>query len=118
MFFAPVELTDQRRDEMVEKAAQALVRRGMAAPAALILEMHKPISVIGANLVLLGTPLAAPFLTWQFCDELAFFLMDRENLQRLARRIEELAAGRKGGSKSSEPRTPNPEPTAPEGTAP
>jgi hypothetical protein len=95
MFFAPVELTDRRRDELVEKAAQAVVRRRLETPAALVLEMHKPISVIGANLVLLGTPLAAPFLGWKFCDELAFFLMDRGNLERLAKRVEELAAERR-----------------------
>ena len=94
MSFAPAELTDQRRDEMIEKAAQAMVRRRLETPAALVLEMHKPVSVIAANLVLLGTPLAAPFLTWKFCDELALFLMDRENLRRLAERIEQLAAQR------------------------
>jgi hypothetical protein len=95
MFFAPAELTPERRDEMVEKAAQAAVRRRLETPAALVLEMHKPISVLGANLVLLGTPLLAPFLSWKFCDELAFFLMDRENLERLARRVEQLAEERK-----------------------
>jgi hypothetical protein len=117
MFFAPAELTDQRRDEMVEKAAQALVRRGMAAPAALVLEMHRPVSVIGANLVLLGTPLAAPFLTWKFCDDLALFLMDRANIERLARRIEQLAGERKAGAKPSEPPAPSPETRGSEGTA-
>jgi len=93
MFFAPAELTDQRRDEMVEKAAQAVVRRRLESPALVALEMT-PLSVIGANLVMLGTPLAGPFLGWKFCDELAFFLMDRANLERLAKRVEELAAQR------------------------
>jgi len=98
MFFAPAELTPERRDQMVEKAAQALARRRLESPAVLALEMHKPISVIGANLVLLGTPLAAPFLGWKFCDELAFFLMDRENLERLAKRLEALRAERRTGA--------------------
>ena len=102
MFFAPVELSDQRRDEMVEKAAQAVVRRRLETPAALALEMNKPISVLGANLGLLGTPLAAPFLGWKFCDELAFFLMNRANLERLAKRVEELAAERKKKPSSGE----------------
>ncbi len=95
MFFAPAELTSKRRDQMIEKAARAVVNRRLEAPAALVLEMHKPISVIGANLVMLGTPLAAPFLTWRLCDDLALFLMDRGNLERLARRIGELTEQRK-----------------------
>ena len=104
MFFAPTELTPKRRDEMVERAAQAVVKRRLSMPANLALEMHKPISVLGANLVLLGTPLLAPFTGWKFCDDLAFFLMDRENLERLHRRIEELAAeGKAEARKSKEP---------------
>jgi hypothetical protein len=65
----------------------------------LALEAHKPVAVLGANLVLLGTPLVAPFLGWRFCDELAFFLMDRANLERLGRRIEQLDAERKAAGK-------------------
>ena len=99
MFFAPTELSPERRDAMVERAAQAVVKRRLAMPANLVLEMHKPLAVLGANLVLLGTPLAAPFLTWKFCDELAFFLMDRANLERLMQRIEQLDAERKAAGK-------------------
>lgn len=90
----PEDLSDRRRDEMIETAARAVARRRLEAPANLILEMHRPLSVIGANLVLVGTPLAAPFVGWRRCDELALFLMDRGNLERLERRIEELAAER------------------------
>lgn len=104
MFFAPAELTPERRDEMVEKAARAVVRRRLETPATLALEAHKPVAALGANLVLLGTPLVAPFLGWRFCDELAFFLMDRANIERLVRRIEELAAGRGQAAPPASPR--------------
>ncbi|HOX05546.1 MAG TPA: hypothetical protein PK280_04010 [Planctomycetota bacterium] len=103
MFFAPVELSEQRRDEMVEQAAQAVVRRRLESPALVALEMT-PLSVIGANLVMLSTPLAGPFLGWRFCDELAFFMMDRSNVARLAKRIEALAAG---SSSNPQPATRN-----------
>jgi len=96
MFFAPRELAPERKTEMIEKAACVLVAKGLAAPAAFFLEMHKPLSIIGANLVLLGTPFLAAFVGWRFCDELAFFLMERENLELLLRRVEELRAA--GGS--------------------
>lgn len=90
----PVELSTERRDEMIEKTARAVVKRRLETPAVAVLEMHKPLSVIGSNLVMLLTPFAAPFITWKRCDELAFFLMDRENIERLASRIEVLAAER------------------------
>ncbi len=94
----PAELTAERRDEMVEKAARAVVKRRLESPAVALLEMHKPLAMIGSNLVMFLTPLAAPFLTWKRCDELAFFMMDRDNVEKLAARIEELAAERGAGS--------------------
>ncbi len=90
----PAELTAERRDQMIEKAASAVVKRRLETMAVTALEMHKPLSVVGANLVLLLTPFAAPFITWERCDELAFFLMERENVERLCARIEQLARER------------------------
>ena len=105
MFF-PAELTAERRDAMVETAARAVVKRRLEIPAVAALEMHKPLAMVGSTLVMLLTPLAAPFVTWKSCDDLAFFLMDRGNLERLHRRIEELAAEAKteaGAGKAKEP---------------
>ncbi len=90
MFFVPRDLTPERKTEMIEKAAHALVARGLAAPAAFLLEMHMPVSLIGANLVLLAAPILAALVGWRICDDLALFLMERENLERLLRRIEEI----------------------------
>ncbi len=94
----PAELTAERRDEMIEKAARAVVKRRLESPAVALLEMHKPLAMIGSNLMMFLTPLAAPFITWKRCDELAFFLMDRDNVEKLAARIEELAAERGAGA--------------------
>jgi hypothetical protein len=90
----PAELTAERRDEMIEKTARAVVKRRMETPAVAALEMHKPLATIGSTLVMFLTPIAAPFVTWRRCDELAYFLMDRENIERLCLRIEELARER------------------------
>ena len=94
----PAELSDQRRDEMIEKAAGAVVKRRLESPAVALLEMHKPLAMIGSNLVMFLTPLAAPFVSWKRCDELAFFLMDRDNVEKLAGRIEELGRQRREGT--------------------
>ena len=101
----PAELTDQRRDEMIETAARTVVRRRLETAAVTALEMHKPLAAIGSTLVMFLTPLAAPFVSWRRCDELAFFLMERENVERLCRRIEDLAAERDRGAAA-----PGPEP--------
>ena len=92
------ELSDKRRDEMIEKTARAVVKRRLESPAVALLEMHKPLATVGSTLVMLFTPLAAPFLSWRRCDELACFLMDRDNVELLTRRIEELAAEREAGA--------------------
>jgi len=90
----PAELTAERRDEMIETAAKAVVKRRLETMAVTALEMHKPLSTISAHIAMFLTPLAAPFFTWKTCDDLSFFLMDRENVERLCSRIEELARER------------------------
>jgi hypothetical protein len=108
----PAELTDARRDEMVDAVARAVVRRRLEAPATIAIEMHKPLTMVGSTLAMFLTPLAAPFVTWRRCDEVALFLMERDNLERLCRRIAELTArrDRTAAAGSPEPRTPNSEP--------
>jgi uncharacterized protein (DUF2164 family) len=90
----PAELTAERRDEMVEKTAHAVVKRRLETVAVAVLEMHKPLATIGSTVVMFFTPLAAPFVTLKRCDELAYFLLDRDNIEKLASRIEELARER------------------------
>jgi hypothetical protein len=90
------ELSDARRDELIERWAQAAVRRGLGAAAIFMLEAHKPVAGIGAQAVLAFQPMLAAFLSWNL-DEVAAFLYHSDNVERLIRRIEVLEEERSHG---------------------
>ncbi|HJN19194.1 MAG TPA: hypothetical protein QGH10_27120 [Armatimonadota bacterium] len=79
------ELTD---DELIEKVAEEIVDRRLAAPAIFLLESSKPVTFIASQgLVFLGpfvdAALSVPSYD-QFCD----LLEDRSNVEKLIVRIE------------------------------
>jgi hypothetical protein len=87
------EITDARRDELVERWAQEIVRRRLATPAIFLLEAHKPLGGLGANAVVAFQPLLGSFLRWNL-EELAAFMYHSANIEKLIRRIETLEEGR------------------------
>ncbi|MGC8666846.1 MAG: hypothetical protein ACP5VE_01850 [Chthonomonadales bacterium] len=94
------ELTPQERDALIERIATGIVRRGMEVPAVLFLEMHKPLGFIASQGLVVTAPLIAPILGFDNVQMAGKLMEDRGNIERLIRRIEELAAERpsvKGG---------------------
>lgn len=83
------ELSVERRGELIERWAHALVRRGYGAAALFILEGHKPLAPLGAQLALLIEPYAFGRGRGTV-REFASFLDQPENVEALLRRIEEL----------------------------
>ena len=83
------ELSDTRRDELVEQWAQKIVQRGFAIAAVFLLESHKPLAGIGANLTIAVQPLLAPLVSMNL-DELAAFMNKPRNVELLMERIESL----------------------------
>ena len=83
------ELSAARRDELVETWAQGIAARGLGAAAVFLLEAHKPLAGLGAQAVRAFQPLLANVLRLNI-EELAAFMSDDENVERLARRIEEV----------------------------
>ncbi|MBI5650947.1 MAG: hypothetical protein HZC40_10970 [Chloroflexi bacterium] len=77
-----------RREKMIDDYAHHIARAGMRAPALLALQMHLPLSFLGAQLIWI----AQPFLTFGFKDadvrDLALLLEDRANVQALIDRLE------------------------------
>jgi hypothetical protein len=94
-----VELTPEERDRIVESWAQKVVGRGLETPAILFLEMHKPLSFIASQAVIVGSPLAAPFFGFENIHRFSKILEDRKNVELLIQRIEELAAERDNSPK-------------------
>jgi hypothetical protein len=96
-----VEVTPQERDLWLDKIAKGVVGRGMETPAILFLEMHKPLSYIASQGVVVMSPLVAPFVGFENV-RLAVKLMEkRENVELLIRRIEDLSQERKSSPDKS-----------------
>lgn len=84
------ELTDEQRDTILERIAQAVVQRGMAAPAVLFLELNKPLSFVASQSLIVLTPFLAPFVGIDNVHRYSRLLEKRENVERLIERIEQL----------------------------
>ncbi len=83
------ELDPTRRDELVETWARRVVDRRLATPAIFLLEAHKPLAGFGAHALLAFEPLLAPMVRVNV-GEVAAFIRDVGNVERLLLRIEEL----------------------------
>lgn len=81
---------EERLEQLSNRIANRINRHGLTIPAVMFLEMHKPLAGVGGALV----HLLAPGLDWvlgdQNTDDLAILLSDREQVERLIARIEEL----------------------------
>ncbi len=86
------DLPDATRDTLIEKIASRVVQLGMAAPAVLVLEMHKPLAFLASQSLLLGSGLLAPIFGPQNVQQYVRLLESRENIERVIQRIEELHA--------------------------
>jgi hypothetical protein len=83
------ELDEQRRDELVELWAKKIVDRGLTSAAVFLLQAHVPLAGIGAQALIGFRPLVESLLRVD-AAELAAFLREPDNIERLVLRIEEL----------------------------
>ena len=96
MFDWDAELPAERRDELIDQVARFVDRRGLHVPAILFLEMHKPLTYIASQSLVLGSGFLAPFFGPQNVQQVAKLFEKRENVERLIRRIEDIQAIPKG----------------------
>lgn len=87
------------KEAALEEIAQRVVREGMAAPAIVFLETAKPISFMTGQAAIVATPLLGGFIEPMRLERYADLFSDREFIERLIRRIEELEAERAGARK-------------------
>jgi hypothetical protein len=85
--------------EWVERILRWLVGRRLEAPAAMILEMHRPLVPLAWPAAVLVGGLVAPFVGPDYYDKIEV-LRDPAILDRLLKRLE--SAGRTGGAESGE----------------
>jgi len=75
-------------DGFIESVAGRIRRRGLEAPAVLFLEMHRPLSFLAGQSVMVAMPLLAPLIGVDNVGILGKVLMERENVEKLIARIE------------------------------
>ena len=82
-----MELEETRKRVLVDKLASALERRGLATPAAFFLELNRPLSFVGSQLLLLAQPFLSPFVDDQVTEDCAALFHDRTGLDMLVERL-------------------------------
>ncbi len=84
------ELSPDRRDEIIEWAADKVHEWGMITPAMLATEGFRPISFLVSQAVHFVAPVGDAVTGHPYASELGFLLQDRENLDLFMHRLEEL----------------------------
>ncbi|MGQ9698550.1 MAG: hypothetical protein ACUVRO_11230 [Armatimonadota bacterium] len=81
-------------EALIDVVARKVVQRRLEVPAVFFLEMNKPLSFIMGQSLLVAMPFLAPILGIQRVQQLSQLLQERENVDRLIERIEELSQER------------------------
>ena len=78
-----------RKDQMIEKLARAIRRRRLESPAALFLELNRPIGFLMSQAAFFARPFLSFFLPPDEVEAAAEVLADREAFDRLLDRLGE-----------------------------
>jgi hypothetical protein len=82
------ELTDEEADRLLEKAASEVLKRKMAVPAILALEMHRPLARLAGNASVAFAPFLVPFLGFDNVNDYSRLLTRPGAVEALIMRIE------------------------------
>lgn len=83
------EISDEERDRLIESLAQKVQRYRMESAVIFLLEMHKPLTYVASQSILLGSGFLAPLFGPENVQKYSKLFETRENVERLIRRIEE-----------------------------
>jgi hypothetical protein len=81
-------LSAKERDQLLDRIAARIIRRGLATPAVFLLELNRPLSFVAGQATHVLTPLLAPLVGLASMEQLAALLEDRTNIDRLLDRLE------------------------------
>ena len=85
-------LDAQRREQLIDQLAQRATQLGLASPAILFLEMHKPLAFLGAQMLWATQPLLSGWGREADLRDLARLLEDRASVDALIARLESARA--------------------------
>ena len=83
------DLSDDERDRLIESLVEKVHRYKMESAAIFFLEMHKPLTYVASQSMLLGSGFLAPLFGPENVQKYSKLFETRENVERLIRRIEE-----------------------------
>ena len=83
------ELTEQETEDLLAKLETLVRSRKLESPAILFLEMHKPISRLAGNALIVFAPFVAPFVGIDNVHNYSRMLMQSGNVEKLILRLEQ-----------------------------
>jgi hypothetical protein len=86
---APLEPTEEQRDELVEQVAREIMVRGLTGPAVHFLEASRPYRPLGANAMLFFDPVLRGLFGGEISSA-SEILADDAGIEQLIERLEEL----------------------------
>lgn len=92
------ELTPEEEKNLLEKAANEIIKRKMETPAILALESHKPLANVIAQTSIVFSGFLIPFLGFQNVNDYSRLLHKRENVEKLIGLLEQKAQERKSSA--------------------
>lgn len=86
------EARSAEQEEIMDRLARKIVEWRMTAPAIMFLESAKPLSFLGNQALIFFQPIIQSIFNFKSYDEITGILEDRENLEYLLKKVEELEA--------------------------
>ena len=77
-------------NELVEEVAKKIVNMRLTVPAIFLLESSKPLAFLGGQLLIFLEPFIQTLFNFKRYQRFAFLMENRENWERLLRRIEDM----------------------------
>lgn len=84
-------LSDERRDEVVDKLASWIIRKRLATMATVFVEINRPLTFLSSQALLFGNQILAEIFGEKNIHEAYQLLSDRQNADRLLDRIQHLS---------------------------
>ncbi len=81
--FIEGELSEEQTEELLNKAADEILKRKLEVPAILLLQSLKPLTFIGSQATIVFAPFLVPFLGFDNIRNFSKLLMNRDCVERL-----------------------------------
>lgn len=87
---SPEEISEERKDEIINKLANGIVKRRLSAPIIMFLESVKPMNYLGSQLMIFFEPIVLAIFNVTQYREIAVILEERGSIERILLAIERI----------------------------